>query len=516
MLTKISSLNNTIFTFILLSLFLIGCNSSDLEYIVKTTLNPNKISPLTATLDIKTDVPCSIRVKVLGDVPLEQSIQGLKTEAKVSVLGLYPNTLNKVEVTLDYEGGQEVDIIEIQTAEIPDFFPSIRVNKLEKDKMEPGMHAMDIHFANFGKFRSAPIIFDDFGNIRWYLDLSFHGAMVGPFQKIKNGNILVAGRRTIYEFDMMGKQLDKTLIDNNYGIHHDVFELPNGDLLLCVGTRDAYIEIDGETILSDSDFMIHYDRKQSKIVKKWDLAKHLDVSRDDLNFFRGGDWLHMNALEFDPRDSTIIVSGRNQGLIKVTWDDKLKWIMSPKQHWGKSGRKGKGYETKPYLLTAVNANDVPFAKDIQTGHKSAKDFDFPWGPHAPYLLPNGNIVVFDNGPFRNYNNENNYSRAVEYKIDEKKKTFKQVWQYGKERGVELFSSIVSDVDYLPKTKNILMTSGFVSPNNVHRAKIVEVSPEDNSEVFEATLFFKSTNKGKKRGWGQTDILYRSERMHLQH
>jgi arylsulfate sulfotransferase len=98
----------------------------------------------------------------------------------------------------------------------------------------------------------------------------------------------------------------------------------------------------------------------------------------------------------------------------------------------------------------------------------------------------------------------------------RKKTFKQVWQYGKERGIELFSSIVSDVDYLPKTKNILMTSGFVSPNNVHRAKIVEVSPEDNSEVFEATLFFKSTNKGKKRGWGQTDILYRSERMHLQH
>jgi arylsulfate sulfotransferase len=111
---------------------------------------------------------------------------------------------------------------------------------------------------------------------------------------------------------MMGKQIDKTLIDNNYGIHHDVLELPNGDLLLCVGTRDAYIEKDNKTILSDSDFMIHFDRKKSKVIQKWDLAKHLDVSRDDLNFFRGGDWLHMNALEFDPRDSTIIVSGRNQ------------------------------------------------------------------------------------------------------------------------------------------------------------------------------------------------------------
>ena len=83
----------------------------------------------------------------------------LVTDLEVSVLGLYPDKLNRVEVTLDYEGGQKVDVIEIQTEEIPAFFPSIRVNKLEKDKMEPGMHAMDIHFANFGKFRSAPIIF---------------------------------------------------------------------------------------------------------------------------------------------------------------------------------------------------------------------------------------------------------------------------------------------------------------------------------------------------------------------
>lgn len=498
----------------LFSFFLIGCNNSGLDYTIETDLNPNKISPLTAMLHIKTDKPSSVRVKVLGDIPVEQSIEDFETNISIPVLGLYPNSLNKVEVTLDFEGGQQIDIIEIQTQEIPDFFPEIKVDKLKKEQMEPGMHALDIHFANFGKFRSAPIIFDDEGNIRWYLDLSFHGAMVGPFQKVKNGNILVAGRRTIYEFDMLGKQIKKILIDNNYGIHHDVLELPNGDLLLCVGKRNAFIEKDGKTVLSDSDFMIHFDRKKSKVVKEWDLAKHLDVSRDDLNFFRRGDWLHMNALEFDPRDSTIIVSGRNQGLLKVSWDDQLKWIMSPKQHWGKSGRKGKGYETKPYLLTAVNNEGIPYSKDIQTGYKSADDFDFPWGPHAPSLLPNGNIIVFDNGPFRNYNNQKNYSRAVEYEVNEADKTFKQVWQYGKKRGAKLFSSIVSDVDLLPKTKNILMTSGFVSPKDNHRAKVVEVSTEDNTEVFEATVFFKSINKGNKPGWGQTDVLYRSERMEL--
>jgi len=514
MYTKISLIKRTVFSLLCFSFFLTGCNKSGLDYTIETVLNPNKISPLTAILNITSDIPCKATVKVLGDISVEQSFEESSTNLNVPVLGLYPNKLNQVEITLDYEGGQKIDVIEIQTSEIPNYFPDIEVNKLEKDKMESGMHALDIHFANFGKFRSAPIIFDDNGNIRWYLDLSFHGAMVGPFQKIKNGNILVSGRRTIYEFDMMGKLLVMIKIDNNYGIHHDILELPNEDLLLCVGKRDAYMEKDGKSVLSDNDFIIHFDRKKSKILKEWDLAKHLDVNRDDLNFFRDGDWFHMNALEFDKRDSTIIVSGRNQGLVKITWDDKLKWIMSPKQNWGKSGRKGKGYDTKPYLLTALNKEGKPYNKDVQNGIKSAGDFDFPWGPHAPSLLPNGNIIVFDNGPFRNYNNENNYSRAVEYEVNEIDKTFKQVWEYGKSRGVELFSTIVSDVDFLPTTKNILMTSGFISPKNVHKAKIVEISPKDNKEVFEATIFLKNTNRGNKPGWGQTDVLYRSERMEL--
>jgi len=514
------------FLFIVLVFVFTNCSNSKLDYSIETNINPNNIAPLTALLNIKSDIPCKAKIKVLGEIPVEQSFEESSTNLFIPVIGLYPNSINQVEVTLYYDGGETIDIIEIQTSKLPDFFPEIAINTLEKDKMEPGMHALDTHFANFGKFRSYPIIFDDNGDIRWYLDLSFNKAMIGPFQKIKNGNILVAGRNTIYEFDMMGKQLDMTNIDSNYGIHHDVLELPNEDLLICVGKRDAYIEINGKEVLSDNDFIIHFDRKQSKIIKEWDLAKHLDVDRDgdQLNFFRDGDWLHMNSLDFNEKDSTIIVSGRNQGLIKISWNDKLKWIMAPKENWGKSGRKGNGYETKPYLLTAINKNGEPYSKEVQNGLKSTDDFDFPWGPHAPFLLPNGNLIVFDNGTNRNYtnatdplSNENEYSRAVEYKINDRDRTFHQVWEYGKSRGFKLYSPIVSDVDWLPKSKNILMTSGFITPRKIHKAKIVEISPVDNKEVFEATLFFKNINRDfNKPGWGQADILYRSERMDLQH
>ena len=450
-----SIIRRAVIGLLILPLFFSNCSNSGIDFTIEPTVNPNKIAPLTAILDITSDLPCRASIKVLGDDPVEQAFDESGTSLSIPVVGLYPGTLNRVEVTLDYEGGQVVEVVEIMTDPLPDHFPGIDINKLERENMEPGMHALDIHFANFGKFRSAPIIFDDKGVIRWYLDLSFHGAMVSPFQRMKDGNILVVGRHTIYEFDMLGRPIRKAGINPNYGMHHDVLELPNGDLLICVGKRDAFVEVDGKRVQSDNDFLIQYDRKRSRVVKEWDMAEYMDVSRADMNFFRQGDWLHMNALEFVEADSSIIVSGRNQGLVKISWNGGLKWIMSPKQNWGRAGRDGNGKETNPYLLTAVNSENKPYGNDVQTGNSHAEDFDFPWGPHSPELLSNGNIIVFDNGPFRNYGNENMHSRAVEYRINEDQMTIEQVWQYGKERGAEFFSSIVSDVDFLPASKNII-------------------------------------------------------------
>ena len=314
---------------IVLVQFLFSSCGSDLNYSIETTLNPYKISPLTAILNIEAEKPCNVTIKILGSTPVEQTFELNATRLEIPVVGLYPNTNNDVLVTLDYEGGQVIDTIKIKTENNPSHFPDITINKLNRNEMEPGMHACDIHFANNGKFNSGPLIFDDQGQIRWYLDLSFAGKMVSPFQRLKDGTILMVSRHVIYEFDMLGKPLRETKINTNYGMHHDVLELPDGNLLICVGIRGQFINLDGKKVRSDSDFIMAFDRKNSKILRVWDLAKHLDVSRNDLNFFRPGDWLHMNGLAFDQSDNSIIVSGKNQGLIKISWNDTLEWIMAP-------------------------------------------------------------------------------------------------------------------------------------------------------------------------------------------
>lgn len=492
--------------------YLSSCSEQDFEYSLETKLNPFKYAPLTAMLDVEANQPCRASVKVLGQLPVEQSFDTYSANLKVPVVGLYAGRTNKVELTLQFEEGEVKDTIEILTEGLPAYFPRIEINKLDRSQMEPGMHLCDIHYAKQGKYDSRPLIFDDSGEVRWYLDLGFFGDIIWPVQRLKNGNLLVGGRNRIYEYDMLGQELKKDSINQRYRIHHDIVELPNGNLLMAVRKEGAYITLNGNKEKSYNDFMILYDRASSKVLKEWDLAKHLDVSRDDLNANAKGDWLHMNGLAFDQRDSSIIISCRKQGLVKISWQDELMWIMAPKKNWGKSGRDRNGFDTNPFLLTAIDADGEPYSEEVQMGNESPEDFDFPWGQHAPKLLPNDNIMLFDNGYLRNYNLSVNYSRAVEYEVDEKDMTVKQIWQHGKERGKNFFSMLISDVDYLKQTENVLITSGFIAYN----AKILEVRYPEKEEIFEATLYFSTLNGNKTFAWGQLDILYRSERFDLKY
>ncbi len=480
---------------------------------ISIRLNPNEISPLTALLEIDSEQSYSLKVEVTGDIPVIRIYDGEAGKKEFPVMGLYPDQVNKLILTFVTEDGEKEKVIEVKTDPLPAGLPTIQINTLNRSKMEAGMHACDFHLANNGKFQSIPFAFDDRGVIRWFVDLRSANKMVAPLRRLRNGNFLACSRHTIYEFDLLGT-MKKTSINNNYGIHHEALELPNGRLLLAVGKRDSRILLDGEEIWSDSDWIVLFDRENSRIIKEWDLAKHLDVSRDDLNFFGKGDWLHMNGFAFNPDDLSLIISNKNQGLAKLHLSDKLQWILSPKKNWEKAGRRGEGPDTKPYLLTAVDTNENPYLEEVQLGDKSAADFDFAWGNHAPLIMPNGNLMVFDNGAGRNFRNRASYSRAVEYEIDPTNMTVKQVWQYGKERGVELFSAIVSDVDYLADTGNILFTSGFLNPGRNTKGKIVEIDYSSKEVYFEATLNFKTLNGSGQMAWGQTDILYRSDRLEL--
>ena len=99
------------------------------------------------------------------------------------------------------------------------------------------------------------------------------------------------------------------------------------------------------------------------------------------------DRFHMNSIWYDPRDDSLLIAGKHQGIVKVTAENEPVWILSPHKGWGKAGKNGEGGETSDYLLTAVDKSDKPYTRDIQLGVSVAEDFDWPWGQHTPLVLP---------------------------------------------------------------------------------------------------------------------------------
>ena len=103
------------------------------------------------------------------------------------------------------------------------------------------------------------------------------------------------------------------------------------------------------------------------------------------------------------------------------------------------------------------------------GYESDKGgFDWQWTQHTAFRIDSKSkkglvyLTVFDNGDTRGMEQPAmagmKYSRAVVYKIDESKKTVEQVWEYGKERGKEWYSSVTSLTQYQDDLDSVMVYS----------------------------------------------------------
>jgi arylsulfate sulfotransferase len=466
-----------------------GAHLSLLTSDITVMLNPYGNAPLSALSTFQTSMNCGVQVRVMGEVEVTKIFENDGTDHAIPILGLYPDRLNTVLLTLfTHHGTPESHLLSIRTDPLPDVLPDIEINAAVPGLMEPGMNLSTVSVRRGNLVGMYPIMFDRNGDIRWYLDLSSRG-LLAPFERLSNGNFIGGIGDSIFEYDPLGRLVDQIRL--GYNFHHDIRELPNGHLVACVDNAGTMILNSHGLFPSVEDAIIEIDRTTKLVVNSWDLRQILDVSRNE-QIYNNGDWFHMNGLWYSASDNCLIISGRHQGLVKVTWDNKLKWILAPHQGWEIAGFDGSGPPTAPYLLTAVDNEGNPYDSEVEDGFAGADDFDWDYGQHNPHLLLNGNILFFDNGDFRYFQNVfPKFSRCVEFHVDEQSMTVRQVWQYGKERGEETYSQIISAVGILPLTQNRLFCPGIVKTANGTYAKVIEISYPDKEVIFEATLHFKN-------------------------
>lgn len=141
----------------------------------------------------------------------------------------------------------------------------------------------------------------------------------------------------------------------------------------------------------------------------------------------------------------------------------MKWIVASHEGWKKP------YQDK--LLTPVDAKGNPIKCE---GSKCEQGFDWTWTQHTGWRIDEMSdkntfyLSVFDNGDARGMEQpplpEMKYSRAVIYKIDQKKMTIQQVWEYGKDRGFEWYSPITSVTQYEKDKNSVFVYSATAGLN----------------------------------------------------
>ncbi len=468
----------------------------------KVKLDPSGYCPLAAELQLSFPVGGRVRIIVEGKHGKQGDMEHLfipdGPNQVLQVFGLYPGYQNRLTIILtDKEGRERARTTQEITTQSLEYItlPKIKVTTSHPEQMEPGVTL--VNYLGDNEFDThRPFMIDAEGEIRWLYSLKTHPlignitAHVG-LQRMKNGNFLFGDVKTgrIIEADMLGEvKKSWNIRELGYEFHHEVTEMPNGNLLICVTEHESYLKNGEHSIY---DVIIELDRETGKIVTKWDLKESLDESMYG-TFCTEADknrqnWAHNNAVLYAEKDDCIIICTRYQGLAKLDRTNRLKWLLSPHRRWSDNGFSG-------YLLDPLDASGNKIADEkLKRGEVNRDDFDWPWGAHCPVFMPNGNLLVFDNGYYRQYEDINlygpkGYSRAVEYQINESQKTIRQVWQYGKERGRSCYGVAVSSVQYLPQTGNVLFCPGVGTPNvNGIGGKVIEVRKDTKEVVYEAHL-----------------------------
>jgi hypothetical protein len=203
--------------------------------------------------------------------------------------------------------------------------------------------------------------------------------------------------------------------------HHDGIRLRNGNvLLICLAQlpRDLITKIQGGLSGTEHNGEMYGDylvemTTSGQTVWEWRTWEHLDPGTDSITAVQDPReaWTHANGLAELP-NGDIVLSFRHISTVIIIdrRTEKIIWKLGA-----------------PPLS----------------------------GQHAPTPLPNGNLLLFDNGPHR-LDQSMPFSRVIEVELATKQ----IVWKYQEKREYEFFSPRMSNAQRLPNGNTLICEADF--------------------------------------------------------
>jgi arylsulfate sulfotransferase len=484
---------------------------------------PATNAPLSGVLAVKTDIDSRVSVLVNdGTETWRHNFFDYSTNHSEVILGFKPGRTNQIQVIL-YDkfrnSATNQQPLTFVTVPLPTNFPHSTVLKSEPGKMEPGYTLFIIQYY-FGH-NTYVTVMNNSGEVVWYSPTPASGD--DDVRQLANGDLFLEEpppANDFIEINMLGQRVRTWRPPVGFPVNvHEGVKTDHGTILYISDasrvasnfpTSDTVPNAPLTNAIVDDTFAVEVSDAGiiTTLLNTWSPMSLLDPTRVTyLSYGRpttyGVDNEHANAVLEDTNDNSVIISLRNQNAVfSVSRSTgQLNWILGPHENWGTNWQ--------PYLLKPIGT-----------------PFTWNYAQHAPEVTPRRTLLLYDDGndrasPFDTLvADKDNYSRGVEYNINETNMEVSQVWDSSAATNEDrLFTPILGDADSLPKTGNILVTYGFVSYINgvspspyAPAASMVRIKEYTHDAipqvVFDLSFFDYDNTNSSYAGY----VCYRSDRI----
>jgi len=338
----------------------------------------------------------------------------------VPVFGLYANNRNELTLTTRFRDGS-THVAQVAVATGPYTGPAT-VYATPEVRTARGAASPGVEYMLIKNGVTTPVILDSDGQVRWA------GSTPGSsISSLFGDDAFYVGdpdAPLLHQVDVDGSVRSSRLDDPRYtSFHHDLARGKTGflaELDALVGNVRLV-----ESILAEIDI-------SGRVLKEWDLGQIFRATMraggdDPDNFVRDGvDWFHMNSAIYDAQDNALLISSRENFVVKLDYDTgAIRWLLGDTtKHWYVN------YPTLRALALRVTEGKVPI------------------GQHSLSVAPNRELLLFNNGlasaeqpPGAPAGQNRSYSTPSRYAIDEQARTAREVWTWDADR--ELLSDICS-------------------------------------------------------------------------
>ena len=351
------------------------------------------------------------------------------------VFGLYAGYTNQLSINLLFADKSTQTLpLTITTATYTD--PNGIYDKPTINQSRAPGSALGFNFFVMKSTVGAPVVIDTDAEIRWVVP----GVDSAESSIYQNGQFLIGSQTSS---DFFGLQWDGTqsahtqvqaVAPNIAEFTHNI-DPGNVGLLAEFSGVDRYGN-DGDAIVSEIVPQVDLAGQITTVsfTGNWDMAAIIEtymLAQGDnaAAFVRpGADWFHLNAATYDPSDGTVIVSSRENFVIKVDYaTGNILWILGdPTKYW--------------YTFPSLRAKALTLAPGGL----------YPVGQHGISITSDGNLMVFNDG-FGSINQPagapagitRTYSAVTVYSIDAVAMTASQVWNF--DYGQTIFATFCGSV-----------------------------------------------------------------------